>query len=850
MDQLEAPSSLTGPLVPMLQQWATIFAQTQQSVAQIKREGMQQIKQQIRAATLQKRLNKDQQQKLAASQRQDLQLALNQHLVQQSIAYRQSFELALQQGAQMQQELIEYEDELESSRESESHHQQAIASAQRKSPMPGWTSESLHAQLLLHQDYLSLFYLFESLFISTNDNVTTQLIDWLHRTCAIPPLFADSAAALNEDEDTPAVDSESWWFELCTLCAHGRIALAVSFLTDESTPATAAAESTDSIAAALRRTHDSDHLHRLVQLLESLPTLNPQQQDEEMDQDLMSDNANLDSQQQRLVSRLQSWRAEVKQLHSSASGSGDAALAALCLLLTGDMSSLVDASATFYELVVAQLIYLAPHSTRDDLPRLVQQSHELMQQKHAFYARQDQQNGDASPNTDFPLQLSARDECLRLVLSLQIDTALIRCEQMEPSSDASCGSHWWLSHAIDLLSHARAIDAVEVIVHHHTEPEASSSHQQQQQQSLDRREYSLSQYMNALLRHESLWRLLPIYCQACPLIGSEYLRRLVLQGAEDQDSAQLISEQPESGDQLAPTPQPSDDDVSERITALLELCDAQQMHREHRELCLTRGTQLARRAMAQSSIRFGEAIQFLCRSGDLVGEARCAALIHCVVRRILVQPNTDAAVNPDQACAALAQIVQLTSQHEFKSPIVQRLADFSSSLLTAWRHLALTQSAASLVESLLQSTSAHSFELKEANAELHSCRQQCVQTLVLTLSTDSRGLRICPREYTCAVMQQVIQLLPSDADSTLGRTSFSDASSVATQSVFDSYLSASQASTLLHQLQAHRMTECKTLSAIKAPNEDEFASLRQTSLATMTRRLLEWQCRQSIHKNT
>ena len=759
-----------GPMSPMLEQWSDSFAQTQSIVHQLRTEGIRLISQHSHRSKLKlSQSASDSSTTEIDALKVELQVAINAHLVHQSAAYRQSLETALQAGAQLSQQLSEFELDMQSV-DSE------VAQSPSPSPVPGMTFASFHSQLLMHQFYLSLMYLFELLCLSTDENVTLQLTDWLHRSVPVPDSFAamqiDGQTALasasddTDTEDSVPVDSEEWFADLCSTISHGRIDIAIAALTDESSRSSL---NGDSAAVILRRTHTEQHLQRVVQLIDEMPTLRPEV-DEQSEQS-----------QDRLMQRLNVWRDSVRRLHAELQSVNDESLSSVCLILLGDCSALVNASSSFVELLVAQLLYVSPQSSRDDLPRLVDQSVQLMAQKHAFYSRIDSQ-----PQSVPPFKLNDKDECLRLLLSLQVDLALMRCEQLEPSQPAKCGAHWMLAHVYDLLVHAKAIDAVHVTVHHSVSDTSSSDGQSKIK--LDRREYSISQYMNALLPHSRLWRLVPVYARHCTLIGREYMQRLVAQSS------------------LA--------HAAERVDELLALCVSNDLKRERIELCHARAKQLIHSHM--ESLMFGQACTYLLKANDLNGEARVKALCTHVLHRIFAvneAVDQDQSMQPQsmstlQARDALYDIIDSTSSHTFVMPSTGRLIAFIRTIAQAWDALAQAQDATEQCETLVQDDSSAldaivEEEVQRIYGEQIKARQQCVQLLMQTLTPT---IATCPPQLVLPIIHRILQILPSieqlhqiDAAAEL---SMDEESSSAPLMAVD-FLQPNQTALLLDQLQTH-----------------------------------------------
>ena len=332
-------------------------------------------------------------------------------------------------------------------------------STQRELVRHNVSTAEFHAQLLLLESAASTWHLFELVCLDPHENLTVQLVDWLQRSVSAP-----RTAALRPDSD-------EWWMAALQLLVQGRLPAVVELIT-------AAVKSPSSSLSFL----SSSAVTALVDLLQTLPSMTAR---------VTSVHA--------LVSLVRDYQESVQHLAASTSAfQSHPYLPLLLSILAGDEAALVAVCDDWTALLVAELLFVQPQTSKQELPDLVQRCVLALDEK-------DKENGVAVAAAP-PLLAQIRQH----VLCFRVHSAVLVCDQLFelPSFTA---------HLVDLLHLAGVMPTLQ-------QPDKPLGKSQQHAQppsangwsalELSPRDWYVWQYVASILHHERLWTLTPDYINA------------------------------------------------------------------------------------------------------------------------------------------------------------------------------------------------------------------------------------------------------------------------------------------------------------------------------------------------
>jgi predicted sugar kinase len=114
----------------------------------------------------------------------------------------------------------------------------------------------------------------------------------------------------------------------------------------------------------------------------------------------------------------------------------------LIMLLLGDDAAMEESSDTWYELLVARLLFKKPHMMKDEIPGEVNLCVHIKHGDQKSNGEHKGYNRDVAPMAWEPL-----DELRRLIMEMDVIPALRRCDQL-------IDLRWFSAHLADLLHHA------------------------------------------------------------------------------------------------------------------------------------------------------------------------------------------------------------------------------------------------------------------------------------------------------------------------------------------------------------------------------------------------------------
>ena len=320
----------------------------------------------------------------------------------------------------------------------------------------GVSAEEYHAALLLLESAASTWHLFELLCLDSHDNITVQLVDWLQRSTPAPRTQGLQA------------DSDEWWTALLQLLVQGRLPAVVDLLTD--------ATASSSPLAFL----PLSALHQLLELLQALPSLTAQA-----------------TSVHHLVALIRDYQLAVQHLAASTSAfQAHPYLPALLSILAGDEAALATVCDDWMQLLVAQLIFVQPQTSKPDLPDLVQLCVSAMQAK-------DRDEGRAAPSVSLLAQLRQHVLCFR------VHSAVLLADQIFELP-------FFTAHLVDLLHLAGAMPTLRQA----EKPQAKRVSLQgaggdaAAGVELTPRDWYLWQYALSIQSHDRLWTLSLDYMRA------------------------------------------------------------------------------------------------------------------------------------------------------------------------------------------------------------------------------------------------------------------------------------------------------------------------------------------------
>lgn len=123
------------------------------------------------------------------------------------------------------------------------------------------------------------------------------------------------------------------------------------------------------------------------------------------------------------------------------------------MLLMGDDAAMEESCDTWYELLVARLLFKKPHMMKDEIPGEVNLCVHIKHHDSAAAAAGERKSngfGAHNDNHDASSQLigwEPLDELRRLIMEMDVIAALRQCDQL-------IDLRWFSAHLADLLYHA------------------------------------------------------------------------------------------------------------------------------------------------------------------------------------------------------------------------------------------------------------------------------------------------------------------------------------------------------------------------------------------------------------
>ena len=343
----------------------------------------------------------------------------------------------------------------------------AVASELKRA---GVSESEYHSHLRVLESVSSTWHLFELLYLDPHDNLTVQLTDWMQRSYLAPSL------------DGLAADSDEWWEAVLGLLVQGRL--------------TAVVDALNAAEAQLLQFVSADVWQQLLELIETLPSLT----------------AHATSVTQ-LVALVRDYRLAVQRLASSSAAlMSHPFLPYLLAVLAGDEQALATISPTWMQLLVARLIFNQPHTTKADIPQLVTQCVQQLDEKDKADS-----SGGASAAAERKAAEGGRmlDALREHVLCFRVHSAVLLADQMFDMP-------YFTAHLVDLLHHAALMPTLQDDATNGkgTAGKRNNALIAQQQSAADKlgamtpRDYYVLQYVQSIIAHERLWTLTPEYIQS------------------------------------------------------------------------------------------------------------------------------------------------------------------------------------------------------------------------------------------------------------------------------------------------------------------------------------------------
>ena len=339
----------------------------------------------------------------------------------------------------------------------------AVASELKRA---GVSESEYHSHLRVLESVSSTWHLFELLYLDPHDNLTVQLTDWMQRSYLAPSL------------DGLAVDSDEWWEAVLGLLVQGRLAAVVDAL--------------HVAEAQLLQFVSADVWQQLLELIETLPSLT----------------AHATSIAQ-LVSLVRDYRLAVQRLASSSAAlMSHPFLPYLLAVLAGDEQAIGSISPSWMQLLVGRLIFNQPHTTKADIPQLVAQCIQQMDEK-------DKADIPAGAAADYSRAEGGKalDALREHVLCFRIHSAVLLADQMFDMP-------YFTAHLVDLLHHAALMPTLQDNTNAKGKAGKHNNAAVGQQPAVDKlgamtpRDYYVLQYVQTIIAHERLWTLTAEYVQS------------------------------------------------------------------------------------------------------------------------------------------------------------------------------------------------------------------------------------------------------------------------------------------------------------------------------------------------
>eukprot|EP01135_Chromosphaera_perkinsii_P004840 Nk52_evm4s299 gene=Nk52_evmTU4s299 len=358
---------------------------------------------------------------------------------------------------------------------------------------------------IAHKLYSCMFHILhlcEIMFVerSSNEPVVYKLIDW----CPVgdnEDLLRQDPVRLGREEDiTPLLseeeDPERYWDYLRKTLVLGRIGDARNMLLRHSScrlnrqqrVASAAASGTNSVGGRLQAYRNatpasgganneldslSGKVADMLYLLQEMPIMHVTQSRSEF------------------VAVWEVWHEECRSKVAHFEEFEN--LKEMCLILSGDMDSTLNACDNWQQYFISKLLYQNPMLGRADLSR---EAHECAD----VYKRHWEEKCDMGYDEESGQGLL--DKISLSIFDLDVFRVLRECSN-------NLGTWWFVSHLGDLLHHCGHLDALEL------------------DYGCDLREFFLLEYASSLFSEDGLWHFGVDYFKHCPAFGVEFAENLL-----------------------------------------------------------------------------------------------------------------------------------------------------------------------------------------------------------------------------------------------------------------------------------------------------------------------------------
>lgn len=292
----------------------------------------------------------------------------------------------------------------------------------------------------------SLWHLFEIVHIDPHISVTSQLVDWAHRSIEPPEYLrllqselTSEAIPLSLPEDKK-LGSPIYWASVAKALLIGRLPDAIA--------AIVAHEDIDLIDTGLRES--------LIDLIESCPALKQTrtvtaEEAHDVETARAIDQEGLTKEQSAfdtLKIEFEAWQNKVREFAARPALRIHSGLQRLLRVLMGDVQAMATMSSSWIELTIAMLIYQYPFATKDDLGPLL--SAAISQFEGFTQQRLDEHTAlGLTVESSTASHISAFDACVRCIISQSPGVVLRYC-----ATTLGPGLVWFSAWLADLITHA------------------------------------------------------------------------------------------------------------------------------------------------------------------------------------------------------------------------------------------------------------------------------------------------------------------------------------------------------------------------------------------------------------
>lgn len=377
-------------------------------------------------------------------------------------------------------------------------------------------------QLILLETCKSLFHLIEIFYLDPHLNVTSQLIDWIHRTLETP--CVELSEDERNDEYDPHVmhDIDPYWSCIYRMILQGRLYEAIQLL---------------ETCEELMNTESEYYtiMRHIIASIESVPAI-AYRTTHTSSSASSSSSSNIPLEQ--FLHSFAEWRRQVETIQTELDQQPHPHLELLVSILLGDETSLLECSGTNYlEYFISTLIFIKP-TVSHSKTEMTQILSRCMEQCQAQFQQQQQQEQDGI--TDGDVDLYTPIDTLRYhIISSDITSALNVMNSM-------IDLRFFMAHVVNLLDSHGEILHMDSASSSASLDGGSSIHgggialrlnHSSINDSITLKEYYLIQFGESLesgsYTHgngggtEDLWLMACEYYAACHENGREYLEQLL-----------------------------------------------------------------------------------------------------------------------------------------------------------------------------------------------------------------------------------------------------------------------------------------------------------------------------------